>query len=181
MTPKLVVLVETISRLIGWLYFVSWSLSFYPQPILNFQRRSTKGTTPAYPTINTLGFVAYLTSNLALYASPLIRSQYAMRNPMSPEPTVRLNDVAFGLHAAISSSVTLSMYSRRIWGFKQGPAKVGRSIWAIQAGCLAGVLCTVSLVSAQGRDGGRDPSGWAWIDVVRIAKLPIGAEMHPQC
>lgn len=92
---------------------------------------------------------------------------------------MRLNDVAFGIHAVILSSVTLSMYSHRIWGFKQGCAKVGTGIWAIQAGCLIGVLCMVCMVWARGIDGGTDPSGWAWIDVVRIQGWKSGAERPP--
>lgn len=88
---------------------------------------------------------------------------------------MRLNDVAFGVHSLILSSVTLSMYSQRIWGFKQGCVKVGSGIWAIQAGCLISVLGMVGVVWARGIDGGTDPSGWAWIDVVRIRGLKCGA------
>ena len=146
-----------------------WSLSFYPQANLNIQRRSTKGTTPAFPTINVFGFVAYLISNCALYAAPLIRSQYAARNPESPEPTVRLNDVAFAAHAVLLSIVTLSMFSKRIWGFSQGRMKVGKGIWGILAGCLVGVLGMVGLVYVKGGGHGGEPFGWAWIDVVRIS------------
>jgi len=92
---------------------------------------------------------------------------------------VRFNDVAFGVHAVILSAFTLSMYSKRIWGFKQGGAKVGTGIWAIQAGCLIGVLCMVGVVWARGIDGGTDPFGWAWIDVVRIRGWKSGAEESP--
>lgn len=89
---------------------------------------------------------------------------------------MRLNDVAFGVHAVILSSVTLSMYAQRIWGFQQGCAKVGTGIWAIQAGCLIGVLCMVGVVWARGINGGTNPSGWAWIDVVRIRCWKGGLE-----
>ena len=30
---------EVISTVIGWLYFAAWSLSFYPQAILNYQTK----------------------------------------------------------------------------------------------------------------------------------------------
>lgn len=44
-----------LSGLFGWVYTVCWSLSFYPQPMLNFRRRSTSGTTVDFPLINCLG------------------------------------------------------------------------------------------------------------------------------
>ena len=31
------------SSALGWLYFVSWSVSFYPQAVLNYRRKSTRG------------------------------------------------------------------------------------------------------------------------------------------
>jgi cystinosin len=30
---------QIISDVVGWLYFVAWSLSFYPQAILNYQTK----------------------------------------------------------------------------------------------------------------------------------------------
>lgn len=44
-----------LSALFGWIYTACWSLSFYPQPLLNFQRKSTSGTTVDFPLINCLG------------------------------------------------------------------------------------------------------------------------------
>lgn len=46
---------EVISGLFGWVYTLSWSLSFYPQPLLNYQRGTTAGTTVDFPLINVLG------------------------------------------------------------------------------------------------------------------------------
>ncbi|KAG6995463.1 calcium-binding mitochondrial carrier protein [Physcia stellaris] len=145
---------------------LAWSLSFYPQCILNYRRRSTQGTTPAFLTINVLGFIAYLISTVALYASPLIRAQYAARNPLSPEPTVRLNDVAYGVHAVVMSIVGLTMFSKTLWGFKQGKERVGTSIWGIAVGCIVAVFWIIGLVLVKSRDVGRDPLGWAWLDVL---------------
>jgi cystinosin len=44
-----------LSGLFGWIYFLAWSASFYPQPLLNWRRRSTSGTTIDFPFINVLG------------------------------------------------------------------------------------------------------------------------------
>lgn len=151
---------------------LAWSLSFYPQCILNYRRRSTRGTTLAFPTINVLGFVAYLVSTAALYASPLIRAQYAARNPLSPEPTVQLNDVAYGVHAVILTIIGLTMYSKAIWGFKQGEVGVGMGIWGTAVGCIVAVFWLIGLVLVKSKDIGRDPSGWAWLDVVCEQEMP---------
>ncbi|EHK99435.1 putative Cystinosin [Glarea lozoyensis 74030] len=64
-----------ISVSFGWIYFFCWSFSFYPQPILNFRRSSTTGTTIDFPAINVLGFIAYFVSNAAFLYSPQIRTQ----------------------------------------------------------------------------------------------------------
>ncbi|KAL8923583.1 MAG: hypothetical protein Q9208_004530 [Pyrenodesmia sp. 3 TL-2023] len=159
-SPQAIRFAQAISRT------AAWSLSFYPQPILNLRRRSTAGTTPSFPFVNTLGFVSYLASTLAFYASPLIRHQYAVRNPSAPNPTVRLNDVVFALHAVVLSSLVWSMFAKRIWGLEQGAGqRVSGVIWAVVVGSLlAVVVATVFVAAAPG--GGYDAEGWAWIDVV---------------
>lgn len=48
---------EALSALFGWVYFLAWSLSFYPQFLLNLRRRSTSGTTVDFPMINCLGML----------------------------------------------------------------------------------------------------------------------------
>ena len=121
------------------------------------------GTTPAFPTVNVLGFVSYLISTVCLYASPLIRHQYAIRNPVSPEPTVRFNDIAFALHAVVLSAITWSMFFPRIWGFEQGVWGVGRGISGIFVGCVLSIILLAAFV---GSKGGYDASGWAWIDII---------------
>ncbi|KAF5573586.1 CTNS [Fusarium pseudoanthophilum] len=49
-----------ISGLFGWIYFLAWSASFYPQPLLNWRRRSTSGTTIDFPFINVLVYTPLL-------------------------------------------------------------------------------------------------------------------------
>lgn len=44
-----------VSFVFGWIYFLAWSASFYPQCFLNWRRRSTSGTTVDFPFINVLG------------------------------------------------------------------------------------------------------------------------------
>lgn len=32
-------IISTINQVIGWIYFVAWSISFYPQVITNWRRK----------------------------------------------------------------------------------------------------------------------------------------------
>ena len=146
---------------------LSWSASFYPQPLLNFRRRSTHGTTPAFPTLNVLGFLCYTTSTVLFYYSPLIQSQYRSRNN-GEENTVRANDVAFAVHALILCVLTLSQFSHSFWGFEKRKVRLGKGVWGIVVGSVAGIALVIGMVLSMGLDGGRDAGSWAWIDVVSI-------------
>lgn len=46
---------EFVSAVFGWVYTLCWSASFYSQPLLNWRRRSTSGTTVDFPMINVFG------------------------------------------------------------------------------------------------------------------------------
>ncbi|KAK3071566.1 hypothetical protein LTR53_008374, partial [Teratosphaeriaceae sp. CCFEE 6253] len=67
----------TVSQLCGWLYFLAWSLSFYPQPLLNYRRRTTQGLTPDFPLLNVFGFSCYTVSTAAFLYWPVVKQQYA--------------------------------------------------------------------------------------------------------
>ncbi|KAF4970663.1 hypothetical protein FZEAL_9988 [Fusarium zealandicum] len=154
-----------LSGLFGWVYFLAWSASFYPQPLLNWRRRSTSGTTVDFPIINVFGFFAYFVSNVAFYYSPEIRAQYATRH-RGHEPTVQFNDITFALHALILSTVTTSQYlSSSLWGFPSNPGnRPSRFILGVAAGCITGVILTYSIVlTSPGNDALTD---WVALDTV---------------
>jgi hypothetical protein len=44
-----------LSGLLGWIYTFCWSASFYPQPFLNWRRKTTAGSTVDFPFINVFG------------------------------------------------------------------------------------------------------------------------------
>ncbi|KAG5916724.1 hypothetical protein E4U42_007524 [Claviceps africana] len=162
-------LLQVLSGLCGWIYTFCWSASFYPQLLLNLRRRSTSGTTVDFPFINVLGFVAYFFSTLALYYSPVVRSQYAARHK-GLTPTVQFNDMTFALHASVLSAVTVSQYLARSWwrfGRSAG-ARPSRFIVGVAAGSLLALVITWALV-ASASAGGRvvDPArDWCELDLV---------------
>ncbi|KAF9883490.1 hypothetical protein FE257_003404 [Aspergillus nanangensis] len=167
MTPQTEVFLQALSRLLGWIYTFCWSASFYPQPISNYQRRSTAGLAIDFPTINVLGFVCYTGYTAAFLWSPVIRSQYAARHPLSEYPTVRFNDFAFAIHAVVLSSIVYSQFWPMIWGFQVSRfQRVSKPVAGIFWGSILAVLVVSWIVLARSPDRGYDPSSWAWIDVV---------------
>ncbi|KAF2000223.1 hypothetical protein P154DRAFT_522706 [Amniculicola lignicola CBS 123094] len=164
-----VLFARAISRVLGWLYFLSWSASFYPQPISNYQRKSTLGLAIDFPTLNVLGFCAYTVSTAAFLYSPTIREQYAYRHPRSPETTTRFNDFLFAAHGAVLCVIIYSQFFPRIWGFKVGSRqRASRPVLGLFWGCVLVIVVTIGLVRVKGRDGGYGAGGWAWIDVVYV-------------
>lgn len=144
-----------------------WSASFYPQPIYNFRRGSTAGTSIDFPTVNWLGFLYYAIYNGAFLYSPVIRSQYAARHPLSEEPTVRFNDLAFAVHAVILSLIVYSQFWPIIWGLQVSRfQRISKPIAGLFWGSVLAPLIVIWIVLSKSPDGGYDPSIWAWIDVV---------------
>ncbi|KAJ5921666.1 hypothetical protein N7454_009140 [Penicillium verhagenii] len=144
-----------------------WSASFYPQPISNVKRGSTAGTSIDFPSINCLGFLCYTIYNGAFLYSPVIRSQYAARHPLSEEPTVRFNDLAFAVHAVILSVVVYTQFWPIIWGLQVSRfQRISRPMAGLFWGSVLAPVIVIWIVLSKSPDGGYDPSAWAWIDVI---------------
>ncbi|KAI0840113.1 PQ loop repeat-domain-containing protein [Hypoxylon sp. FL0890] len=157
---------EFLSAVFGWIYTLSWSLSFYSQPMLNIRRKSTSGTTVDFPFINTIGFMAYLIYNTVFYSSPVIRHQYALRNH-GHTPTVALNDIVFAAHAFVVCAVLTTQYFiPSVWGFDRAPgARPSRLILGVASGSFAAVVIITLVVLSTPPDA--DPrTAWAWLDVI---------------
>ncbi|KAK4508284.1 hypothetical protein PRZ48_002022 [Zasmidium cellare] len=156
-----------ISWLLGWIYFLAWTISFFPQAILNIQRKTTQGLLPDFPLLNCYGFSCYTLSTALFLFSPQIREQYAARHTVSPEPTVRINDLAFGAIGLTMSVVNYSMFWPRLWRWQHTPG-VRRHVNSITMGLIWGsliaLLTTIIIVVSKGKAD--DARGWAWIDVV---------------
>ena len=65
----------------GWLYFFTWSLSFYPQFLLNWQTKSVVGLSFDYVSLNLMGFVGYSIFNIAFYFDSGVQQQYRCSTP----------------------------------------------------------------------------------------------------
>jgi hypothetical protein len=157
----------------------SRSASFYPQPISNYFRKSTIGLAIDFPTLNVLGFWCYTISSASFLYSPTIRAQYAYRHPEAPLTTVRFNDFLFAAHGAVMCVIIYSQFFPQVWNFKVGKTQTAsRPVLGIFWGLVFGVLVVVLLALWQGKDGGNDASGWAWIDVV--SAYHVVGDMHAE-
>ncbi|KAJ5688592.1 hypothetical protein N7462_002984 [Penicillium macrosclerotiorum] len=155
------VFVRALSRM------ASWSASFYPQPIHNFKRKSTAGLAIDFAAVNVLGFFCYAIYTSAFLYSPVIRSQYAARNPTATEPTVRFNDLAFAVHAVVLSAIVYTQFWPAIWGLKVSRFQhISKTMAGLFWGCVLAPLLVIWVVLARSPDGGYSPSSWAWIDVI---------------
>eukprot|EP01116_Phalansterium_solitarium_P010633 TRINITY_DN2564_c0_g1_i2.p1 TRINITY_DN2564_c0_g1~~TRINITY_DN2564_c0_g1_i2.p1 ORF type:complete len:267 (-),score=69.47 TRINITY_DN2564_c0_g1_i2:482-1282(-) len=95
---------DIISAVIGWVYFAAWTISFWPQIISNYRRKSVVGLSFDYVFLNIIGFTCYSAYNLSLFWNPTIQQQY--KNFYGEANKVQPNDVAFALHAVAASTLT---------------------------------------------------------------------------
>jgi len=89
---------SVLSDIFGWIYFFSWSFSFWVQIHLNWKRKSVRGLSFDYQLYNFTGFLAYLAFSLITYIEN-------RRNSL--EATVKPNDLAFAGHAFFSTTLTV--------------------------------------------------------------------------
>lgn len=95
-----------VSITVGWVYFVAWSISFYPQMWINWKRKSVVGLNFDFIALNMFGHTLYAIYNSTMYWSSSIQSEYFMRFPKGANP-VELNDVFFSIHASIITFFTI--------------------------------------------------------------------------
>ncbi|GJQ70982.1 putative cystinosin, lysosomal cystine transporter [Trypoxylus dichotomus] len=96
--------VEILSMIIGWSYFLCWTISMYPQVYENYKRKSVVGFNFDSVVINITGYALYSTFSIGLYYIPAIRDEYQTRNPFSII-AVLPNDVFFAVHGLVLSVI----------------------------------------------------------------------------
>ncbi len=106
---------QYLSSIIGYTYFLCWSVSFYPQIILNYKRKNTTGLSPDFSILNVVGFTCYSIYVCFLFWNSSVRNQYQQRfggsgsgsgdNDDNSSVPVQSNDVAFAIRAFVLSSV----------------------------------------------------------------------------
>uniref|UniRef100_A0A8C3QLZ4 Cystinosin, lysosomal cystine transporter n=1 Tax=Cyanoderma ruficeps TaxID=181631 RepID=A0A8C3QLZ4_9PASS len=100
------IIVRYADEVIGWIYFVAWSISFYPQLFENWRRKSVVGLSFDFLALNLTGFIAYSVFNVGLFWIPLIKEEFLVSYPSGVNP-VAINDVFFSLHAVALTLLTI--------------------------------------------------------------------------
>ncbi|KAJ3242568.1 hypothetical protein HDU81_000013 [Chytriomyces hyalinus] len=101
-------MISTLSSALGWLYFTAWSVSFYPQLLVNHRHRHTRleGLSVDFLVLNLVGFICYSVYTCTLFWSSGAQDQFHKRfGSQAPLPSDA--DVAFALHALTITTVTL--------------------------------------------------------------------------
>ncbi|KAK1129232.1 hypothetical protein K0M31_020361 [Melipona bicolor] len=94
------------STVVGWIYFLAWSVSFYPQIYSNYKRKSVVGLNFDYLSLNLVGFIMYALFNCGLFWIPEVELEYFRRYPKGLNP-VQVNDIFFALHATFATVITI--------------------------------------------------------------------------
>ena len=121
-----------LSSIVGYSYFIFWCASFYPQIVMNFQRKSTAGLSIDYSVINFFGYICYTSYTSAFYWDESVKQMYRERHAHDnvggapSEITVESNDVAFAIHALIMSIIWL--FQLEIYGGFEQCRKQGKRI-----------------------------------------------------
>ncbi|KAI9128381.1 hypothetical protein K1719_001374 [Acacia pycnantha] len=126
-------------EVVGWLVFILWSISFYPQVILNYRRKSVVGLNLDFQALNLTNHTCYLIYNVSLYFSSTIQKQYKDKYGQKEMIPVAANDVAFSSHAVLLTAVTLF----QIVIYDRGNQKVSKIAcgilfvaWSVAAVCF---------------------------------------------
>jgi len=98
----------TVSMVMGWVYFAAWSVSFYPQVLSNYRRKSVVGLSFDFTVLNAFGFACYTVFNVAIYAAHIINPNPEAADWREAEKSVKINDVFFAVHALILTLITLA-------------------------------------------------------------------------
>lgn len=97
---------DIVIQIVGWIYFAAWSISFYPQILINFQRKKVTGLDFNFIALNLTGFLCYTIYNVCLFYIPRFQKDFVHFNPNQTEP-VFANDVGFSIHATFATIVTI--------------------------------------------------------------------------
>ncbi|XP_054802177.1 cystinosin homolog [Prosopis cineraria] len=118
---------EVAYQLLGWFAFACWSISFYPQVILNFRRKSVVGLNFDFALLNLTKHSSYLIYNACVYFSSAVQKQYFEEYGSGEMIPVAANDVAFSAHAVLLSAITLF----QIMIYERGTQKISKLAFGI--------------------------------------------------
>lgn len=130
---------KVLYEVLGWVAFVAWSISFYPQVIMNFRRKSVVGLNFDFVILNLTKHSSYLIYNAVLYFSASVQAQYRHKYGSNEMIPVAANDVAFSSHAVLLTAFTffqIFIYERKNQRFSKVAIAIVTGIWLSAAVCV---------------------------------------------
>jgi len=154
--PSLTPTYRTISSIIGYIYFVSWSVSYYPQLITNYQKKSIDGLSTDASILAVLNYTCYALYNGFFFWDETIRQEYKDRHGPDATVTVQSNDVAFSIHALILTFFLLFQIFY-YGGFQSQPiSSITKGIVFAVLALSGGYIACIQIY------------GWLWIDFLYL-------------
>jgi cystinosin len=147
---------RTISSVIGYIYFVSWSVSFYPQLITNYEKKSIDGLSTDASILAFLNYTCYTIYNAFFFWNEGIRQEYKDRHGSDAKVTVQSNDVAFAMHALAMNVILISQIAY-YGGYKSRPVSwITFGIGGLVVSLSLGYMLCIYLFD------------WLWIDFLYL-------------
>ena len=98
-----------ISKIFGWISFVVWSISFYPQVYTNYIKKTAEGMTLDMNLYYILGYILYSIYLFTIYFNNTISTEYEKIFNVSTTET-DLSDIFFISHSLILSVILTAQY-----------------------------------------------------------------------
>ena len=134
MENKIILII--LADVVGWGYFLCWTVSFLPQIYENWRRKCVVGFSFDMLAYFLLSYITYLIYNVTVFFDPgLVFDNSGEDNP------VKITDVVFAIVAFICTSyqgIQCLMYDR-------GSQKIHSSTIVVCVGCLVALLILVVL------------------------------------
>lgn len=90
---------EIAAQISGWMYFIVWTFSFYPQVYLNWKRKSVVGFSFDFLALNITGFFMYSVYTVVVFSDSEMQRFFRVESgATSRDDPVKLTDVVFATH-----------------------------------------------------------------------------------
>jgi cystinosin len=143
------------SQVIGWTYFLAWSISFYPQFWTNYKLGNIKGYSKEFGFLNLSGFLAYF-----LY------SLWGFLNPSIIPGIVDIQDIAFAGHAFVTTLALIiqcNFYEKTFFAVLKNWVKIFLAVaWTISL-----VICPMELAGSFPH-AGKNFNGCLWLGYLKV-------------
>ena len=96
---------QAISQICGWLYLIVWSLSVYPQTILNYRLKSVAGFSLDFGIMNVCGYLLYSVYVVSGFIYPRLGTGH-----------IYMVDLLFPTHSFIIAAAALA----QVWIYERG-------------------------------------------------------------